>query len=169
VEEASKRKTLKRPSPAEAEAESAGAVLQGVRDQLLRERADFENYRKRIDREKAEWNWKSRAETLQQLLPVLDNMDRALELLNFKETPPDWSKGVAMVHQQFLEVLGRLGLDEIEAEGASFHPGEHEAVSVVHRPELEENRVVQVFEKGYRLKGKILRPAKVSVNRLSAG
>lgn len=132
---------------------------------LLRLGADFENYKKRIEREQSEFLKSAQAQLIKDLLPVLDNLERALGTV---EAPPDTNKdalisGLEMVFKQFKEVLAKAGVEEIKAKGEPFDPSLHEAVEVRHLETQPEGIVVDEFQKGYLLHGKVLRPAKVVV------
>ena len=133
-----------------------------LKEQLLRARADFDNYRKRVLRDDARLRKRAAECIVRDLLPVLDNLDRALEHAN--DDSAGLAQGVEMVRSQFFEVLVRHGLDVIPSVGHGFDPNVHEAVTCVTSEEVPPNHVVQELQKGYRLGGYVLRPAKVVVN-----
>jgi molecular chaperone GrpE len=147
-----------------AQIESLVQERAALYDQLLRRQAEFENYRKRIDRERAEVYQRARAEVLLELLPVLDNFERALASLEKSEgDAASLRHGVELIHRQFKDALTKLGLQPVEAVGQTFDPHLHEAVTIEPTDEHEENTVIEEFERGYKLGDKLLRPAKVKV------
>jgi len=140
-----------------------------LKDLLLRMRAEFDNYRKRVARD-GEANRKMAAKALLgDLLPVVDNLERGLDLSQISDLKSQISKGLAegvgMVLKQFCEVLGRHGLAGIPAVGGAFDPNVHEAIMTVDSADIPENHVVQELQKGYRIGDYVLRPSKVSVSR----
>ena len=133
-------------------------------DQLLRRQAEFENYRKRMERERGEVYQRARAEVLLELLPVLDNFERALS--SFESTGGDseaFLQGVRLIHKQLKDAVTRLGLQPVESVGQTFDPHLHEAVTIEASDEHEENTIIEEFERGYKLGDRLLRPAKVKV------
>lgn len=151
-------------SPANAEAIPAlQEECESLRDQLLRSRAEFENYRKRTARE-VERIRKTAAESLiHDLLSVLDNLELAIR--NAEGTPGPMIEGVRLVHKQFQDTLARNGLEPIDAAGQPFDPNIHEAVAQAPSKDVPPDHVIQEFQRGYRLGGQILRPAKVLVSQ----
>lgn len=131
-------------------------------DQLLRARAEFDNYRKRMARE-AERTRQLAAEALiRDILPVVDHLELALR--HADDHPGALGEGVAMVLRQFQDVLGRHGLEPIAAQGQPFDPTVHEAVMQRESEEAPANVVLEEFQRGYRLGQMVLRPAKVVVS-----
>ena len=134
-----------------------------LRDQLLRSRAEFENFRKRTARE-VERIRKTAAESLiHELLAVVDNLELALR--NARDESDPLTQGVRLVHKQMLETLSRSGLEPIDAVGKKFDPNFHEAVAQAPSDEIAPDHVLEEFQRGYRLGGQILRPSKVLVSR----
>ena len=133
-----------------------------LKDQLLRTRADFDNFRKRTARDDARLRKMAAESVVRDLLPVLDNLDRALE--HAGDDSGGLASGVEMVRKQFAEVLKQHGLSTITAAGSAFDPNVHEAVACVPSAEVPLNHVIQEFQKGYRLGEHVLRPAKVVVS-----
>jgi molecular chaperone GrpE len=133
-----------------------------LKDQLLRTRADFDNFRKRIARDDARLRKTAAEGVVRDLLPVLDNLERALEHAN--DDSGGLASGVEMVRKQFSEVLARHGLSAIPSDGHTFDPNVHEAVACVPSEETPPNHVIQEFQRGYRLGDRVLRPAKVVVS-----
>ncbi|MCL4838173.1 MAG: nucleotide exchange factor GrpE [Thermoanaerobaculia bacterium] len=165
--------TEERPEPRrvarEVEAEAAGesaevAVLrlelEELRDRALRTLADFDNYRKRVEREREEQRRQAVADVLRDLLPVVDNFDRALAA---EAVPSDFRTGVELIARQLREVLGRFGLREVEAVGRPFDPRFHDAVSRQESAAVTEPTVAAELQRGYLLGDRLLRPAMVVV------
>jgi molecular chaperone GrpE len=130
-------------------------------DLWIRARADFENFRKRIEREREEERTQAGASLVRDLLPVLDNMERALALEGAKDPFRD---GVDLIQRQLREALTRAGLEPIDALGEPFNPVYHEAVVTERTDRFEPNRVVEEIQKGYMFRGRVLRPALVKVS-----
>jgi molecular chaperone GrpE len=130
-------------------------------DSYLRLAADFDNYRKRVAREQVELTRRANERILNELLPVLDDLERALEAAAEHEEAK-LEEGVRLVHRSLLGLVERHGLSEIETEGA-FDPHVHEALLAQPGEGAEEGSVLQVLQKGYRLGDKVLRPARVIV------
>ncbi len=157
-----------RPVPAGGEAEPEGTLEPGLReenqklrDQYLRSRADFENFRKRVEREKSEYFRYALADTLREILPALDNFERALG--TDTATQEDFRKGVEMIYKQLSDALGRAGLKAIDPAGEPFDPALHEAIARYETADAEPHTVFDVLQKGYLLHDRLLRPAMVRV------
>lgn len=131
-----------------------------MRDRYLRTLADFENYRKRADREKTDFFKYALAGTLKDLLPVLDNFDRALD---HADEGDEFHKGVSLIYKQLYDVLQKHGLKAIEESGVHFDPNIHEGVVREDDPSVPSHTVVAVLQKGYFLHDRLLRPALVKV------
>ncbi|MGA9771109.1 MAG: nucleotide exchange factor GrpE [Blastocatellia bacterium] len=133
-------------------------------DQLLRRQAEFENYRRRVDRERSETYTRARAEVLLELLPVIDNFERALASLETSVGDAEsLRQGVELIHKQFKDALTKFGLEPVESVGKTFDPHVHEAVTIEPTDKHKENTVIEEFQRGYRLGERLLRPAKVKV------
>lgn len=131
-------------------------------DKLLRKQAEFENFRKRGEREMQEAYVRARADLLLDLLPVLDNFDLAVQ--HADTTNPDAIRdGVHLIHKQMFDSLYRLGLEPIEADGQPFDPELHEAVATEPTDEAPDHTVLVVLQRGYKLGDRMLRPARVKV------
>jgi len=150
------------PSP---EPEDATAVLQRERDEYLalaqRTQADFENWRKRATRETAVAGQRARSGLMTELLPVVDNLERALASA---EAEDGLAGGVKLVHSELVSVLVRNGVEPFDPKGEKFDPGVHEAISTRPDEETGAGVVLDVVEKGYRLGDSVLRPARVVVS-----
>lgn len=136
-------------------------ALQEANDKHLRTLAEYDNYRKRSVREKKQAYADSKAAVLTELLPVLDNFERAAG--NKEAALEDYQKGVDMIFNQFTEILKKLGVEGYGAAGDSFDPNIHSAVMHTEEDGAPENSVTDVFSKGYKLGERILRPAVVKV------
>jgi len=134
-------------------------------DRLVRNSADFENYKKRAARERQEAVRYANEALMQKLLPVLDNFEAALAAVQSSGAENNQSllTGVTMIQQQLRSVLTEAGLEEVEAHGQPFDPNFHEAVSQAESSEHPEGHVMQQLRKGYRLRDRLLRPATVIV------
>jgi molecular chaperone GrpE len=146
------------------------SLLAAERERMLRLRADFDNYRKRTERERAEVERYALADVLRELLPVVDNLERALSVqLSGQATPSasgeasDLHKGVEMIARQFQELLKRYGLVPIVAVGERFDPSVHEAVFQEESEEVLAPTVAVELQRGYRLNERLLRPSLVKV------
>jgi len=131
-------------------------------DSYLRLAADFDNYRKRVAREQVELTSRANERLLNELLPVLDDLERALEAAA-KHEEAKLEEGVRLVHRELVEALAREGLIEVETDG-QFDPHVHEAL-LSQPSEQEDGAVVEVLQKGYRLGDRVLRPARVVVSQ----
>lgn len=138
--------------------------LDEEQDKLIRLRADFENYKRRVQLDKAS-DYKYRAQSvLMDILPVLDNFERALAVETTTEEAASLVKGVDMVYRTLLEAVKKEGLEQIEAEGVAFDPNFHQAVMQEQDDSKESGIVIQELQKGYKLKDRVLRPSMVKVN-----
>ena len=150
------------PEPAEPEDPLASA--ERTRDEYLdlarRAQADFENYRKRAAREAAAAGERAKSGLVRELLPIVDNLERAL--VSAEEGEQHLAEGVRLVHAELIAVLERNGVQQFDPAGDRFDPTEHEALSV--REDGEPGMVLDVVEKGYRANGNVLRPARVVVS-----
>jgi molecular chaperone GrpE len=142
------------------------ATLQRERDEYLdlarRAQADFENYRKRAAKEAAAAGQRAKSGLVRELLPVVDNLERALA--SAKEDEEHLAEGVRLVHSELIAVLERNGVEQFDPRGERFDPGEHEALSMRSEDGAESGTVLDVVEKGYRANGSVLRPARVVVS-----
>ena len=129
-------------------------------DRLLRKTAEFDNYRKRTDRERLQLSDAVAADLLQELLPLVDDMERALRAEGSDERI---RKGVELIHKQLLEILRKRGVRPIEALGADFDPHYHMAVAHEPANDRREGEVIEEFRRGYMLGDRLLRPAMVKV------
>ena len=147
-----------------AELEVQRAEVERLRDQYLRERADFENYKKRTQRDHSDSLRYAAANLTRDLAEVIDNLERAVEHAQGGGDGQSLVEGVRLVLRGALDAFARHGITRIEATGEAFDPTRHEAVSSEHVPDTEPNRVVRQFLPGYVLHDRVVRPAKVSVS-----
>ena len=163
------------PEPASegpaAEVEALRAELQERQDRLIRLQADFENFRRRTLKEREEAYQYGHQNLVKDLLPTVDNLERAIEHArkSGREDLDGLLQGIDLVQRELMGVLAKHGVTEIEALGETFDPSVHEALAQVEDPTVPANTVVQVFQKGYRLRDRLLRPAQVVVSRAGAG
>ena len=146
---------------APGEAEQLQQALKEKEDQYLRLQAEYANFRRRTTKEKEELAAVVTQNILTDMLPLLDNFDRAMvaesaDLDAFK-------KGIEMIYGQFQDVLKKNGLELIQTEGATFDPNFHQAVMRVENPEMEDDQIAQELQKGYIVKGRVIRPSMVQV------
>ena len=160
-------------SHAEAEGGALEAELQKLReerdmlvDRLARAQAEFENARRRAQREQQEYRDYALTDAVRMLLPILDSFDRALAT---QSSGGDFRSGMELIDRQLHDALAKLGVTEVEAEGQLFDPTLHEAIEMVDTDQVPDHYVMQELQRGYRLKGRLLRPAMVRVARNAAG
>jgi molecular chaperone GrpE len=143
--------------------EKAQAEAAEYLDRLQRSQAEFANYKKRIERERKEFESLANAALISKLLPILDDLERALETLPEEIKETNWAEGVALIERRLRSTLEQEGLSEIEAIGESFDPQVHHAVVREETDEHEEDQVIGEIQKGYRLHDRLLRPSMVVV------
>ncbi len=137
---------------------SADDEIARLKDQLMRNMAEYDNYRKRTAKEKSEMMPEMTARVVTEFLPVLDNLERALAA---DCTDEGYKKGVEMIHEAFLATLEKLGVEKVPTE--TFDPSMHQAVQQVQSDDHESGQIVSVFQNGYRIGTKVIRFAMVSV------
>lgn len=148
--------------PPEPALESVCAECDALTDQLLRARAEFDNYRKRTARENLQIRKMAAGDLLRDLLPVLDNLELALR--HSDDASGALQDGVKLVQQQLRDVMQESGLKAIPAVGEVFDPKVHEAVSQLPSAEVPSNRIIEEYQRGYILGDRVLRPSKVVVS-----
>ena len=129
-------------------------------DRLARAQAEFENARRRVAKEQQDFRDFAMADAVKSLLPVVDNFERALQS---KSDAPDFRAGVELIYKQLRDVLTKLGVQPIEAKGQQFDPHVHEAVEMVETTEAPDHEVLEEWQRGYKFKDRLLRPAMVKV------
>ena len=157
--EAGSRPSAAAPAGSE-EVERLRREVADLRDRNVRALADFDNFRKRSQRESQEYRKYALLEPMRELLTVIDNLDLALSAQGPAE---DLKRGVEMIHRQMQELLRRFGVTEIPAEGQPFDPTQHEAVAREESPEVKAPTVSAELRRGYRMHDRLLRPAMVKV------
>jgi molecular chaperone GrpE len=148
----------------EAELEAAREELVSWRDRAHRAQADFDNYRKRVQRDQAEAIARAGERIIGELIPSLDNLERAIDHTTAGGDLTQLLSGVEAVHQQVLTVLAREGVEVIDPFGQPFDPYKHEAVGQREDPDVPDGTVIDVFQKGYEMHGRVLRHAMVIVS-----
>ena len=150
-------------------ADQADAALQELRrerdalqDRLLRTAAEFDNYRKRMDRERRELSEYATSELLLEILPIVDNFERALQTPTGGDIEA-YRRGIELIHKQMHDLLRKRGVTQIDALGADFDPNLHQAVVQEPSDAHREGEVMQEFQRGYKLGDRLLRPAMVKV------
>jgi molecular chaperone GrpE len=143
-----------------AERDQALAEKADVVDRLLRARAEFDNARRRAERERSDFLQFASMDLVKDLLPVLDDFERALKV---ETADSNYAKGVELIYQRLFDTLKKMGLEPIEAMGKTFDPNLHQAIERVETDEAEDHSVLGEFQRGYNFKGKLLRPAMVRV------
>ena len=141
------------------------ADMEELKKDNLRVLADSENFKKRLLREKEEYFKFATSAILEEIIPVMDNLDLALAHGRQAEACKDLVMGVEMTMNIFLDTMKKHGLEQIGAVDVPFDPARHEALGQVERDDVDENTVCQMLQKGYLLKDRLLRPAKVMVSR----
>ena len=138
------------------------AEKQELYDRLLRKQAEFENLRKRSEREKEEIVKHASADLIRALLPALDSFERALKHRD-PNVPPEFYKGVELIYREFVDVLRRAGLEPLDTKGRLFDPHLHQAVETLESALHRDQEIVEELQRGYKLKHRLLRPAIVKV------
>lgn len=155
-------KTEEKPKKAKkvSEAEKLKKELEEINDRLLRTAAEFDNYKKRTEREKLTLAEFAKAQVMKNLLPILDNADRAAE---FEQGTEQYNKGIELIVKQLNDLSNKLGLVELGVVGEEFNPEIHEAIMHIEEESLGENTVAAVMQKGYKFGDTVIRPAMVQV------
>jgi len=163
-----KKKNKKKDEPVEElhkEIEAKDALIKDLQDKMLYFQAEFENFKKLKAREKQETLKFGNETLLQELIPVLDNMEMALEHASHADDVKAIAEGAKLTFNQFLKVLEKSGVERLEAVGKKFDPNLHEALYQEERDDMEPDTVVSEVQKGYLLNGRVVRPSRVSVSK----
>lgn len=136
------------------------AERDGLLDRLARAQAEFDNARKRATKEQQDFRDFATVDTIKSLLPVIDSFERALQA---KSDPGDFRAGVELIYKQFQDVLAKLGVRPVAAKGEQFDPHVHEAIEMVETPDAADHEVLEEWQRGYKFKDRLLRPAMVKV------
>jgi len=143
-----------------ADRDQLAAEKAELKDRLLRSLADFDNFRRRAERDRSEYVQFAAMEIVRNLVPVLDDFERAMKA---ETADREYAKGIELIYQRLFETLKKAGLEPIEAAGKPFDPNLHQAVDRVQTGEVEDQTVLEEYQSGYNFKGKLLRPAMVKV------
>ncbi|MCC7153395.1 MAG: nucleotide exchange factor GrpE [Bryobacterales bacterium] len=143
-----------------AERDKLAASAAELNDRLLRRSAEFENFRKRTEKERLEFFEYASMEAVRAMLPILDDFERALST---GTADKDYARGMELIHQRMTGALGKLGLEPIEAVGKVFDPNIHHAVEMVSTSDAPDHTVLADLQRGYNFKGRLLRPSMVRV------
>lgn len=168
VEESTEEKVI----PPIGELEQLKAEVEEAQDRMLRTAAEFENYKKRAEREKNEFIKYIAGDFVTDLIPILDNLERAIEIKENNSGVEDltsFREGIRLIYKQLWDMLEKRGVTQIEAVGQLFDPNIHEAVMQVPSEEYPENIVANEFQKGYMLHDRVIRASMVSVSAGNAG
>jgi len=147
------------------ELEAKGAIIKDLQGKMLYFQAEFENFKKLKAKEKQEVLKFGNETLLQELIPVLDNMEMALEHASHADDVKAIAEGAKLTFNQFLKVLEKSGVERLEAVGKKFDPNLHEALYQEERDDMEPDTVVSEVQKGYLLNGRVVRPSRVSVSK----
>jgi molecular chaperone GrpE len=153
-------------APSPAPAADSSAEYAELKDKHLRLAAEYDNFRRRSLKERQDLHNYANENVFKELLPIVDNLERAVTHARKEEQRPDSEnllQGIELTHRSLLQILAKHGVVEIEAQGKPFDPQVHEAVRRVPSSEHQPGTVVEVYQKGYRLKDRMLRPAMVAV------
>jgi molecular chaperone GrpE len=164
-DESEGRVAVETPPEQTAQPQSVAAERDdSMRERLLRLQADFENYKKRMDRERGDYHRHATATLVAKLLPVIDNFERALATEPRSEGECAMHQGIALIHRQMMDELKREGLEPLESIGEIFDPSRHEAVATDASSGQPPNTVVEEIQRGYFFQDRLLRPAAVRVS-----
>jgi molecular chaperone GrpE len=143
-----------------AERDQLVAERSDLSDRLLRARAEFENARRRTERERSDYLQFAAMDLVREILPILDDFERAL---NVETADRNYAKGVELIYQRLFDTARKMGLEPIETAGKPFDPNLHQAVERVQTTDAEDQAILGEFQRGYNFRGKLLRPAMVKV------
>ncbi|MGI8958564.1 MAG: nucleotide exchange factor GrpE [Bryobacteraceae bacterium] len=153
-------------SPAEliAERDRLAKEKAELQDLLQRRQAEFENFRRRVERERSELFEFASMDTIKTLLPILDDFERGLKV---EHADKEYARGMELIYQRLFEALKKMGLEPISTEGTLFNPHVHHAVEMVDTKDYPDQTILEEYQRGYNFKGRLVRPAmlKVAVNR----
>ena len=147
---------------ADAEVGKLAKDLEDLRQTLLRRQADFDNYRKRVEKERADDSRRSTARVIESLIPVVDSFDQALASHREPEYA-NYRKGFELIHKQLIDNIAKLGAERVDPIGMTFDPHLHQAMDRTETADKDEGTILQVFQPGYVFHGRVLRPAMVRV------
>ncbi|MDQ6664670.1 MAG: nucleotide exchange factor GrpE [Acidobacteriota bacterium] len=143
-----------------AERDKLSSEKAELQDVLLRRQAEFNNFRRRTERDRSDFVQYAGMELVRELLPVLDDFERALQADSGSK---DYAKGVELIYQRMYDTMKKIGLEPIDTAGKIFDPHLHQAVEKVQTDDAEDHAILSEFQRGYHFKGKLLRPSMVKV------
>ena len=165
IEETSDENVIEEIDPKDQKINELQQLADENEEKYLRLYAEFENYKRRIQKENEINKTYQAQRVLTDILPAIDNIERALQIEGDDETFKSLQKGVQMVHESLINALKDNGLEVIKTEGEAFDPNIHQAVVQDDNPDLESGEITQELQKGYKLKDRVLRPSMVKVNQ----
>ncbi|HFN8646446.1 TPA: nucleotide exchange factor GrpE [Staphylococcus aureus] len=165
IEETSDENVIEEIDPKDQKINELQQLADENEEKYLRLYAEFENYKRRIQKENEINKTYQAQRVLTDILPAIDNIERALEIEGDDETFKSLQKGVQMVHESLINALKDNGLEVIKTEGEAFDPNIHQAVVQDDNPDFESGEITQELQKGYKLKDRVLRPSMVKVNQ----
>ncbi|HLK19023.1 MAG TPA: nucleotide exchange factor GrpE [Bryobacteraceae bacterium] len=143
-----------------AERDALLAEKADLTDRLLRRQAEFDNFRRRAERERADVLEYANTETVRSILPILDDFERALKV---ECTGKEYARGMELIYQRLSDALKKLGVEPISTKGSKFDPHIHHAVEMSETDDVEDHTILEEYQRGYNFRGKLLRPAMVKV------
>ncbi|MGJ5700823.1 nucleotide exchange factor GrpE [Staphylococcus equorum] len=165
LQEDDSQETTEDVDPKDEEIQQLKQDVQENEEKYLRLYAEFENYKRRIQKENQTMKAYKAQDVLNDILPTIDNIERALQIEGENEQFQSLKKGVEMIHESLINALKENGLELIETEGHQFDPNVHQAVVQDDNPDFESDEITQELQKGYKLKERVLRPSMVKVNQ----
>lgn len=165
IEETSDENVIEEIDPKDQKINELQQLADENEEKYLRLYAEFENYKRRIQKENEINKTYQAQRVLTDILPAIDNIERALQIEGDDETFKSLQKGVQMVHESLINALKDNGLEVIKTEGEAFDPNIHQAVVQDDNPDFKSGEITQELQKGYRLKDRVLRPSMVKVNQ----
>lgn len=165
LQEDDSQETTEDVDPKDEEIQQLKQDVQENEEKYLRLYAEFENYKRRIQKENQTMKAYKAQDVLNDILPTIDNIERALQIEGENEQFQSLKKGVEMIHESLINALKENGLELIETEGHQFDPNVHQAVVQDDNPDFESGEITQELQKGYKLKERVLRPSMVKVNQ----
>jgi molecular chaperone GrpE len=164
AEASEQRETSASTAELAAERDRLAKEKSDLQDLLQRRQAEFENFRRRVERERSELFEFATMDTVKTLLPILDDFERALKV---EHADREYARGMELIYQRLYEALKKMGLEPISTEGTLFNPHIHHAVEMVDTKEHPDQTILEEYQRGYNFKGRLVRPAmlKVAVNR----
>ncbi|HAY6608273.1 TPA: nucleotide exchange factor GrpE [Staphylococcus aureus] len=165
IEETSDENVIEEIDPKDQKINELQQLADENEEKYLRLYAEFENYKRRIQKENEINKTYQAQRVLTDILPAIDNIERALQIEGDDETFKSLQKGVQMVHESLINALKDNGLEVIKTEGEAFDPNIHQAVVQDDNPDFESGEITQELQKGYKLKDRVLRPSMIKVNQ----